>query len=355
MKICLITHGGTPCGMGHVMRSLSLAGAFRERRHDVMFLSKYAEGIRVIQSQKFNVLPLKSQCDNITECFNYGTSEELRFEENEIKSVLEKEAFDCIVIDSYNVDEKYFLYLKEYTKLVIYIDDIYAFEYPVDIVLNGSSAALAMGYKMKQGCLYLLGLEFNLLREEFRGIKKRRVNKVVRDILITTGNSDPYCVTEKIVSYIKDGTLEKNINLHVIVGSGFKKKNNLFNKEESHNIKLYNSPRGIVRIMKKCDLSITAGGSTLYELCAIGVPIIAFSYATNQKPQVDIMEKMGLIKSLGHYDEINKKKLIQLINYYIANYNERKANVEKIQNLIDGSGSIRAVQCIEQRFKRDIL
>ncbi|MCR5796546.1 MAG: hypothetical protein K6G63_01315 [Eubacterium sp.] len=34
--------------------------------------------------------------------------------------------------------------------------------------------------------------------------------------------------------------------------------------------------------MQKCDIAISAAGSTLYELCACGVPTITYTTADNQ-------------------------------------------------------------------------
>ena len=41
MNVYFVVHGSAHIGMGHVMRSLSLAEAFRECGHQVVFFSKY--------------------------------------------------------------------------------------------------------------------------------------------------------------------------------------------------------------------------------------------------------------------------------------------------------------------------
>ena len=49
-------------------------------------------------------------------------------------------------------------------------------------------------------------------------------------------------------------------------------------------------------VMKYCDIAITAGGSTMYELCACGVPMITYAFADNQLPGVEGFEKLGVAR-----------------------------------------------------------
>lgn len=41
MEICFIAHGNAKTGSGYIVRSLSLAAAFQDQGHDVIFFSKY--------------------------------------------------------------------------------------------------------------------------------------------------------------------------------------------------------------------------------------------------------------------------------------------------------------------------
>jgi len=51
-------------------------------------------------------------------------------------------------------------------------------------------------------------------------------------------------------------------------------------------------------IMLKCDVAVTAGGSTMYELAACGIPMVTFIYADNQRPAVEMLEQEGYIVKL---------------------------------------------------------
>ena len=51
----------------------------------------------------------------------------------------------------------------------------------------------------------------------------------------------------------------------------------------------------IEQFMMEADVVISAGGSTLYELCAVGVPTISYSIADNQLNNVRKFHEDGII------------------------------------------------------------
>lgn len=51
--------------------------------------------------------------------------------------------------------------------------------------------------------------------------------------------------------------------------------------------------------MQKCDIAISAAGSTLYELCATGIPAITYTLADNQLIAAEQFDKQGIMLSAG--------------------------------------------------------
>ncbi|NLV76359.1 MAG: UDP-2,4-diacetamido-2,4,6-trideoxy-beta-L-altropyranose hydrolase, partial [Tissierellia bacterium] len=49
-----------------------------------------------------------------------------------------------------------------------------------------------------------------------------------------------------------------------------------------NNVKFYMNVKNMKNLMINNDLAISAGGNTLYELCACGIPTIAIIIADNQ-------------------------------------------------------------------------
>jgi len=100
----------------------------------------------------------------------------------------------------------------------------------------------------------------------------------------------------------------------------------------------------ISELMLDCDIVVTAGGSTMYELCACGVPSIYFSGADNQLPGVKAFSEMGLMESAGDIRD-NGEKCIQTIiihlKDYITNANKRKVHSSLMRKITDGNGAKR--------------
>lgn len=348
LDITFIAHGNANIGMGHIMRSLSLAAAFRNRGHRVSFFSMHKQGVDFIDNMGFRVTQIPGAND-IPESlpFFYGKEEDLEYEIQYLADKIGKK--DVVIVDSYNVSSLYFEKLKDFTKYLIYIDDVNAFTYPVDMIVNGTASAFSMGYMNNQTAALLLGMEYNLLRKEFQFIPPKVFRKEVKNILITTGNSDPYHITEWLIKGLIGESEFSKLEYHVIIGGGFNgdiwlNRGIVTNKQ----VYLYDKPSNMGEIMLKCDMAITAGGSTIYELAACGVPAIAFAYADNQVPQLSELNSKGVLQFLGIYSELNMDILKGKIRYFRINEFERKKIGYRLQTLIDGKGADRVVQKIEQ-------
>lgn len=349
MNVYFVVHGSAHIGMGHIMRSLSLAEAFRERRHQVVFFSKYEPGIVRIRKSGFPVciIPDFDEKKKVKGFF-YGNPEEALQDAQYIWKQ-SSETADIIIVDSYNVTPKFFHILKKVSRYTAYIDDLNAFSYPVDFLINGSAAAMDMEYEKTQSARLLLGLPYNLIRNEFRDLPPRQIKEKITDILLTTGNSDPCHMTEVFLDILVSERIFRDINFHVIIGSGFdSEKLKVLNTWADLTVYFYEQPETLSIIMQRCDLAITAGGSTLYELAACGVPAIAFAYAENQIPQILAMEKERLLYCIGSYQRIDNKKIIKHIENLQMNIEKREKLVKRLQSLVDAKGALRVVIEIEK-------
>lgn len=353
MRVVFIVHGNENIGLGHVMRSISLAEAFRERGHNVSFFSRFRQGIDLIISRGFEIEKCYEQKDeNTSRGFFYGGKKE---QEAEVKDVLDNLSgqADVIIVDSYNVSQEYFLSIKRKAGYLIYIDDLNKFEYPVDMLLNGTASATDMGYENQQSAKLLIGLKYNLIRKEFRNMSKKIVKESIMDILITTGNSDPFHMTEQILRYLLKQIDGWTCNYHIIIGGGFEKSIcNEADLADRINIFWYDKPSNMADLMLKSDVAITAGGTTLYELAACGTPAVAFAYAENQQPQLAALQRMGLVRYIGYYDNLQYAELKKYLEHLGKQADYRRKLSEQLQVLVDGKGVYRVVKEVEQCVKK---
>ncbi len=347
MRVNFIVHGNEQTGMGHIMRSISLAQAFQLRGHMVTFFSKFEPGIFLLQKADMQVCRIPAEPLAERQGFFYGSPEELERDITAIRKRIIKKS-DVLIVDSYNVSSSFFESLRELTNCLVYIDDLNLFPYPIDILVNGTASAFDMGYENVQSAQLLLGTEYNQVRKEFSGLSPKEMNGGIADLLITTGNGDPCHMTEKILGIIMKTEQFSGFRYHVIVGGGFEKDiwfdPNVVNREQ---VMLYDNPSNMWEIMMKCDIAVSAGGSTLYELAACGVPTIVFAYADNQLLHIKALEREGMLKYLGYYNDLQEERLVKYIYYLMENPDARKKMITKQQALVDGNGCSRIVKKIE--------
>lgn len=345
-NVLFITHGSKNIGMGHVMRCVSLANAFRSKEWKVLFFSKYVLGREYIETQQFELLTVSAEKERQEDNFEYGNVQELKQEWNMLEKMLTKQDIDVILVDSYNVSNEYFQALRQYTKCLVYLDDIAAFSYDVDVILNYNFSAFHMGYEniLKKQFL-LLGVKYCPLRKEFLQIKQHVTKARIEDVLITTGAADPKNMTCKFLllclKYLPQ------CRLHIIVGKAFVYQSEIRElQRKNSNISLYENPKRMSEIMLKCDVAVTAGGSTMYELAACGIPMVTFIYADNQRPAVEMLEQEGYIVNLGEYFSVEKNFWLKSMNLF-ENKKLRETMSGNLQKLVDGKGAERVVEELE--------
>ncbi|CQR70437.1 UDP-2,4-diacetamido-2,4,6-trideoxy-beta-L-altropyranose hydrolase [Sporomusa ovata DSM 2662] len=358
LRVAFRADGGKNVGMGHIMRCLSLANAFRRDGHKVYFFSKADAGIEVIQNEKFDVVRLPSVAQN-TEGFFYGSPAELTAEAAAVVSWLHSQQIDVLVVDTYNVTNEYFQLLKPHVKKLAYIDDINKFSYAVDIIVNGNITGKYLEYRQYDGQqLLLLGSTYNMIRDEFQNLPARNVRKQVAEIMITTGGADPYNLTNKLLAILLHNQQLKTLRMNVLVGSGFTNVEHLINMSRNHdNVVLYansvmsaSSPAitysNISDIMLRSDLALSAGGSTLYEFAACGTPVLAFVLADNQEFIVQKMDELGYVQSMGWYNQLDDNQVVNALLNLMNNFEKRQEMSFKGQRLVDGRGTERIVKSI---------
>lgn len=344
MKIFIRSDGGKDIGLGHVMRMLVLADELR-KSSEVIFIctdtpnNKFEAGIRKINESNFKVVKIRE--------LNYV---------DEIINIQKKYNMDLLITDSYNVDEEYFIKLKQYFKVTGYVDDVNKCKMDVDFIINQNINAFDLNYDktVNDNTKLFLGTKYSMLREEFRkSFKNKFINKEVKNILLTLGGMDNNYNTLKILDKIAD--CRKAI--HVVIGSAFsqelvKKINNM--KKIHKNIYTYENAN-MSKLMLKCDIAISACGSTLYELCAMRIPAIGIILADNQKYVAEKMKSLGLLFECFIIENINNINLSSILEVLIENNTIRDNIIKKQRNLVDLYGVENLVNAINEILKEKAL
>ncbi len=246
---------------------------------------------------------------------------------------------DFTIVDSYSVTYEFLSKLRSKTRLA-YIDDLYMFDYPVDVLINYNAYAESMNYKME--CRYILGPAYAPLRDEFIGLPTKKVEPIVKNILITTGSTDDFGFCSTL---IKRGNLSEDVTYNIVVGKFFDADKLTKLAGKRMNVTLHFNVSAMSKLMLENDLCISACGSTLYELCACGLPTVCFSLADNQLPGAKAFCDSGLMLYAGDVRtglEPIVNKALELIES--LDVNVRKELSSRQQLLVDGMGAFRVIE-----------
>lgn len=366
-------------GMGHVMRCLSVADALLKRGEEVLFvtaddtpvplLTKKGVPYRVLHT---DYADMEAELPKL-----WNALSELPQGPGEPEAALpQRNTF--ILVDSYYVTEKYLAALKKRIT-TIYMDDIYAFSYPVDMLINYNIYGEEMGYEKDAAFAdtkLLLGTKYVPLREEFSvgagyGQSRKELSAETENvtpaedrlhqtaeqgrtadggILITTGGSDSFNLAGQLLMEAMKYDALKEKEYHVVSGSLNPHIGELQALAQKHeNIHIHCNVTNMAELMAESEVALSAGGSTLYELCAVGVPVIAFSFAKNQERLVQTFVKRGIAQYGGNYRTDGNKMIqntIAGLETLLEDKNLRSEYRKKARTLVDGKGAERIAEAL---------
>jgi UDP-2,4-diacetamido-2,4,6-trideoxy-beta-L-altropyranose hydrolase len=257
----------------------------------------------------------------------------------------------ALVADSYALDADYFRAMRPRVGCLLVIDDLADHSMlDADIVSNGSANAGALAYHTGADCTLLLGPRYALLRPTFRGLPARRQG-AVRRVLVTLGGGDPQRSTAVVVEQLT--ALLPEAAFDVVVGP-------LFGHEVVASLKqlasttdrvvLHHAPGELLGLMTTCDLAVSGGGQTLYELAACGLPTVALCLADNQRGQLAALAAQGALLSGGARDEGGRSSpfadLGPAVTQLAGDLALRQRMSATGQRLVDGQGTLRVADAL---------
>lgn len=340
MQYIRVDANGT-IGTGHVMRCLSIAEAFRVRGEDVTFITADNCAGEMILERGFKTICL------------YSVWNDLEKEINTMCQLIKEKHISLVLIDSYFVTELYLKRIHKYTKIA-YIDDLDQFIYPVDMLINYNIYAEKQDYQLRYqrggvDTRFVLGCRYVPLRREFSSFR-RVVNDRISSILVTSGGTDSYNVIGHFLQAVYDKQWCEKFEYYVILGRFNKNSDALIERWSQYKtIHLLSNVKNMSAYMKKCDIAITAGGVTTYELCACGLPSIMYTLADNQRDIARSVSELGLIPWVGDVRQDMKgciEAILKLVEEFNCNPTYLSKISKKMQDVVDGKGRERLVDCL---------
>lgn len=255
----------------------------------------------------------------------------------------------AFLLDSYYASERYVRAVRLFCKIA-YLNDFLMFQYPVDLMINYDvipDDALPDYENAYQKAIHtMLGAAYAPLRSQFQN-RKISLRESASEVLVTTGGSDPYHFCLRFLEAMQ----ETAFNLHIVIGSLNTDKDELYALAKNlPNIRLHENVTDMAALMDGCDLAVSAAGTTLYELCALGIPTISFTMANNQISAAKAFSDAGAIPCAGDI-RTSCEFVLTAIRHFLTrmseNMAERAAAQESMHKLVDGNGAIRIAEAIK--------
>lgn len=346
--------GNAKIGAGHLMRCLTIIEELAKlngKKDNILFVCADEESAALARKRGFQAKSLGTDYRNmeaelpVWRDFFRGSewNTEMIVSEQEIASFRKDK--HVILVDSYYVTERYLQELRRYGRVIL-LDDMQQKAYPADVVVNYNVFADEEIYRdLYQGCetMLCIGGKYVPVRPQFLQVDYH-VSDTVSDILITTGGGD----VDNIAGAVLQAIYSDKCNYHLISGRFNPHRDELEQlASECTNIHIYHDVEDMAGLMAKCDLAITAGGTTIYELAAVGVPFICFSYAENQEALTAYIGKHGVAYFAGAYHK-EPQSVLEFMPVMVSELCVDKAKRsmcnEKEKELIDGKGAERMAQ-----------
>lgn len=312
-------------GTGHVMRCLTLANALRERGAVCRFICREHPGnlLELIRKQGFEAVALPSR-DGLAE--HVTVSEEpvvvhanwlgtdWRTDAEQTTAVISDTTIDWLIVDHYAIDSRWESFLRPRCRKIMVIDDLADRAHDCDLLLDQNLVAdMTYRYdgKVPTHCGRMLGPEYALLQPQYAELHPRVPPREgpVRRVLIYFGGADADNLTGRaIATFLSLG--QGNVALVVVINPNSPHAATIRQLAAGcERITLHEGLPSLAPLMVEADLTIGAAGSTTWERCCLGLPTLVITLAENQRPIAAELDRLGLVRWLGHKDQVDEAQL----------------------------------------------
>lgn len=349
MKQVLIrADGSSHLGMGHIFRGLAIAGGFRSRGIEPLFmLRSYRDGSAggLIRSRGYDAEEIPSAAG-------------MEAEVQATRSLMADRGIRVIVTDVCHreaisgLDElrDYHERLKQGHFLIV-IGGSFLTDLPADILV---SPYFRTEYRDESGTgagRQLIGPDYFIFTREFTEAARvsPRLEREARHVLVTVGGGDPFHLTSRIMSAMGD-LPDRDLETRVIVGPAFSGRlrndvQGIAAAARNNRIELRENP-DMAEAMLWADLAITGDGLTKYETAVTGTPSIMMSTPESEVAINVAFAEAGTTLYLGDGTLLEQKELADTILKVLIDYRQRRTMSRNGRSLVDGRGLDRILQAI---------
>jgi len=336
---------GPDLGLGHVLRCLALAQAWRGRGGRVLFAGRIAaadlagrlaaEGMGVVDFPEPREDAGPAALDAL-----------LRARQEPGWADPARPAW--VVLDGYLLGGGWQSGLRGLGCRVLAVEDFPRVpRCAAHLLLDHGLGAEERGHMLAPGGRLLAGPAYRLLRREFleRRPTPRPAPERARRLLVTLGGADKANVSLLAISALQDLGNDAPAADVVVGGANPHLASLEAQAARGGNISLVRGA-DMPGLMAQADLALTAGGGACCELAFMGVPMLAVVVADNQAEGVRHMARAGMLRSLGRREDLDRAALAAALAGAAADRALRQRLSDAGRTVVDGRGPERVVDAM---------
>lgn len=300
-------------GLGHVMRSLTLAEVLRDTGVTARFLSREGRGsgIDAISSRGFDVVALP-EAPFRDGALAVPLADELARSMTALEGA---EPYAALIVDHYALGESYEAAMRRHVSCVAVIDDLANRRHDCDLLLDQNLSALAPGRYdalLPAGCVRLLGPQYALLRAEFRTAARREFGPV-RQVLISFGGFDEGDRSTEALAAVREALGPGVLITVVLAATAPHAARVAVACRRDPNARFVGGTERVAELMAAADIAVGAGGTGVWERASMALPSIVVSVADNQKEAAAACADAGMLVWLGDARTIGRQQLVDAV------------------------------------------
>ncbi len=358
LNVAFRVDASTTIGIGHLMRTLTLADALLQEGSYTRFISRnipeYMHEKLINKGHAITVLKNNEQNEIQSELKHahwLGVNQEV--DAKQTLQAINDKSWDWMVTDHYAIDYHWHGIIKPYTNKIMVIDDLADRQHECILLMDQTLGRKAEEYRalVPETCDILTGAHYALLRPEFSAMReqslKRREHPKLEHFLITMGGMDHINATGTVLEILRNCPLPKTASITVIMGAQAPSLNRVIDQARNMpwptEVKV--NVENMAELMNASDLIIGAAGSSTWERCCLGVPGITVVIADNQENIANALQQANASLHAGNPRATSfRDRLTENISQLLDNPAMLKSISDAAAGVTAGTGTATVMQ-----------
>lgn len=257
-----------------------------------------------------------------------------------------------IVLDGYHFDRIYQQTVTAFGNRVLVLDDMnHQPFYHTHMLLNQNPYADTLPYHCHNNTRLLAGLDYVLLRKEFRQWKdwERVISSRAEKLLVTLGGGDATETALIILHALAALPAAANLGVRLLAGGSNSRYHELEQAVEQlglNQVNVCRHTKDMPAWIAWADLAVTAAGSTMWEMAFMGLPVLTVIRADNQCRIAESAAEKGIAWNLGWHDDLCPRDVTGVLEQLVPEVSLRRRMSESGKKLVDGNGAARVIDAL---------